>query len=104
MLEKVFESIVLFLKMNPRVTLENISAHYSPVLQPIMTLELLEMLEHLNCVKSIRLKKESKCNLESSFDHDSNYVLNNDHLIGNEISLYDCNSDSIFILKQIFSN
>ena len=103
MLEKVFESIVLYLKMNPRASFENISSHYTPVLQPIMTLELLEMLEFLNCVKSIQLKRESPCTLESSFDHDSHFVLDKDDLIGNEICLYDCNPDSIFILKQIFS-
>jgi hypothetical protein len=104
MLEKVFESIVLFLKMNPKVTFENISLHYSPVLQPIMTLELLEMLVNLNCVTCIRLKRETECNLESSFDHGSIYVVNNDELFGNEICLYECNPDSIFILKQIFSS
>jgi hypothetical protein len=55
LLEKVFESIVLFLKMNPKVTFENISLHYSPV-----------------------FKRETECNLESSFDHGSIYVVNND--------------------------
>lgn len=103
MLEKIFESIILYLKMYPQSTLENISTHYCPVLQPIMTLELLEMLETLDCVKCTKLTRESECTLDSNFDHDSNYVLNDDNLNGNEICIYECNPDAIFILKQIFS-
>lgn len=102
-LQKMLESILLHLKTNPSSSFESISQHYCPVLQPIMTLELLEILEYFDCLSVTRLKREEECTLTSEFDGDSEYVLNKDDLNGNELQIYDCNEESLFIIKQIFS-
>jgi hypothetical protein len=102
-LQKMLESILLHLKTNPSSSFESISQHYCPVLQPIMTLELLEILDYFNCLTITRLKREEECTLTSEFDGDSKYVLSKDDLNGNELQIYDCNEESLFIIKQIFS-
>lgn len=103
-LKKMFESIVLYLKTNPNSSFSSISSHFCPVLQPIMTLELLEMLEHLKCVKKIALKNENVCDLLSDFNNGSRKIINEQDLDGDEINSYYLNQSSIFNIKKIFPN
>jgi hypothetical protein len=88
-------------------TLENLSSHFCPVLQPIMTLELIEILERLKCVERMLLKEESECNLFSDFTNGSNLFDQQKeesmlHLQGNEIRCYNCTREAIFIIRKVF--
>lgn len=103
-LHKMLESIILFLKTYPSASFERISAHFSPALQPVHTLELLEMLEKMLCVRSEKMRPECECNLKSSFDSGSSWVTDDDLLEGDEIVCYECTSDSMFIMKKLFNN
>jgi hypothetical protein len=103
-LHKMLESIILFLKTYPSATFERISAHFSPALQPVHTLELLEMLERVKCVRSEKLRPECECDLSSSFDSGSSWVTDDDSLEGDETVCYDCTCDSLFIMKKLFNN
>jgi hypothetical protein len=101
-LKKMLESILSYLKSYPHSTFNSISSHFCPVLQPIMTLELLEMLEQLKCVRKCVLSKENDCDLFSDFNNGSKIVLSENDQIGNEIFTYFCSQNSIFILKKVF--
>ncbi|CAF0999107.1 unnamed protein product [Brachionus calyciflorus] len=103
-LKKMLESIILYLKSNPNVSFNSISSHFCPVLQPIMTLELLEMLERLKCVKKITLKKENSCDLFSDFNNGSYKITDDDGIQGNELHNYYLNQSSIFNIKKVFPN
>lgn len=103
-LKKMLESIMLYLKTNPNSSFNSISSHFCPVLQPIMTLELLEMLEQLKCVKKIAVKNEKLCDLLSDFNNGSRKVINDEDLDGDEIFSYYLNQSSIFNIKKVFPN
>ncbi|RNA44784.1 General transcription factor 3C polypeptide [Brachionus plicatilis] len=103
-LKKMLESIILFLKTNPNASFSSISSHFCPVLQPIMTLELLEMLEHLKCVKKLTLKNENLCDLFSDFNNGSTKIDQIDDMQGDEIHNYYLTQNSIFNIKKIFPN
>lgn len=103
-LQKMFETILIYLKSYPNATFETISEHFCPVLQPIMTLELLEMLEKCKCIGKIYLKKEVECNLFSNFQNGSERVLNEEDLDGDEIISYYCKPNSIFTIKKLFQS
>jgi hypothetical protein len=104
-LQKMLETIIIYLKSYPHSSLENIQNHFCPVLQPIMTLELLEMLETLRLVAKKVLTPETECNLFSDFQNSSTRVSENelDDLKGNEVFTYYCLQNSIFNIKTIFS-
>ncbi len=103
-LQKMFETILIYLKSYPNATLENIAAHFCPVLQPVMTLELLEMLEKCKCIGKTYLKKEENCDLSSDFLNGSKKILNEENLDGNELTTYDCRPNSIFTIKKLFQS
>ena len=103
-LKRMLESIVLHLKTYPSSTLESLSGHFSPALQPIMTLELVEMLERLKCVEKIVLKAENECNLFSDFTNGSSRSQDDQQVDGNELMCFTCTQESIFILKKLFPN
>jgi hypothetical protein len=108
-LKRMLESILVYLKTYPNVTFEAIGNHFCPVLQPIMTLELLEMLEQLKCVSKNVLKREVDCDLFSDFTNGSRHVStdqddDDDDLDGDEIFTYYLNANSIFTFKRVFSN
>lgn len=110
-LKKMLETIILYLKTYPNSTVEKMSSHFSPVLQPIMTLELLEMLRKLKCVNRIILKRENDCDLFSDFTNGSKFITENedecDELIelnGDEVYCYSLTQNSIFTFKKVFSN
>lgn len=103
-LQKMFETILLYLKSYPNASLDTISEHFCPVLQPVMTLELLEMLEKCKCVGKTYLKKETTCNLFSDFQNSSTCVRNDEDLDGDEITCYYCKPNSIFTIKKLFQS
>ncbi len=111
-LKQMLETIILHLKAFPNSTFESLSSHFSPILQPIMTLELIEMLEKLKCIQKFILKKEMICDLFSNFNNGSfkietksteNEQDNDDDLLeGNETFTYYCSQNSIFTIKKVF--
>ena len=103
-LKQMLITIILYLKTYPNSTFEMISSHFSPILQPIMTLELVEMLERLRCLTKIILKKETNCNLFSDFNNGSFKIDNEEdtRLNGDEIFNYYCSQNSIFTIKKVF--
>ena len=103
-LKQMLETIILHLKSYPNSTFEQLGAHFSPILQPIMTLELIEMLERLKCVKKIVLKKETSCDLFSDFNNGSfRFDSQEDsRLEGDETFAYHCIQNSIFTIKKVF--
>ena len=108
-LKQMLETIILHLKTYPNSTLDALSAHFSPILQPIMTLELVEMLEQLKCVRKIVLKKETKCDLFSDFNNgsfkfadDENNENIEQNMNGDETFTYYCSQNSIFTVKKVF--
>ena len=103
-LKQMLETILLYLKSYPSSTFSSISSHFSPVLQPIMTLELLEMLERLKCVRKLTFRKEKECDLFSDFNNGSAKVSNEDELDGDEICCYCCTQNSVFTIKKVFPN
>jgi hypothetical protein len=101
-LQKMLESVILYLKSNPDSTFQWISAHYCPVLQPVQTLDLLDMLVDLDCVCARKMRCESSCSLESDFNNEADYCPNADSELGNELVLYECTNNAICIIKQVF--
>jgi hypothetical protein len=102
-LKQMLESILIYLKTYPNSTAESICDHFCPVLQPIMTLELLKMLQQLKCVKCSVFKRESECDLFSDFTNGScEMTENDDDLMGNEIFAYYLNQNSMFTFKKVF--
>lgn len=105
-LKQMLETIILHLKAYPNSTLESLYSHFSPILQPIMTLELIEMLETLKCVQKFVLKKEISCNLFSDFNNGSVKIdsdsENETNLDGDETFTYYCSQNSIFTIKKVF--
>jgi hypothetical protein len=101
-LQKMLESLILYLKSHPDSTFQCISDQYCPVLQPVQTLELLDMLVYLECVECRKLKAETKCSLQSDFTNQADYCLDSDSELGNELVVYECTNNAIFIVKQVF--
>ena len=102
-LQKMLETIIIYLKTYPNSTLEKISNHFCPVLQPIMTLELLEMLETLKCVCKVVLAPEDSCDLFSDFRNGSFRIDDPDEQVGNEIFCYQSIQNAIFTIKNVFN-
>ena len=102
-LQKMLETIVIYLKSYPNSTVESIANRYCPVLQPIMTLELLEMLEKMRLVTKTVLSVEEDCNLFSDFQNGSVRLDDLDLAKGNEIHTYSCTQNSIFLIKKLFN-
>ena len=109
-LKKMLETILIYLKTYPHASLDQLSAHFCPVLQPVMTLELCEMLEKLKCVRKVMLSKEATCDLFSDFTNGSHEIDQQQNqaesvdLRGDEVFCYFLNQNSIFTFKKIFSN
>ena len=105
-LQKMLESVIVFLKNKPNSCLEAVCNNFSPFLQPIMTQELIEMLERLKCVQRVILKKEFECDLFSDFTNGSSRIQESqsDEMNGDEIFSYNSTKNSIFILRQVFPN
>jgi hypothetical protein len=101
-LRKMLEAIVLYLKSHPGARFDAIADHYCPVLQPIMTLELLEMLERLKCVHKSLMRRPGACDLFSDFSNGSSIVKDVDMLSGDEIASFFCTQNAVFILKKVF--
>ena len=102
-LQKMLETIIIYLKTYPNSTLEKISNHFCPVLQPIMTLELLEMLEALKCVCKVVLAPEDSCDLFSDFRNGSSQIEDPDEQMGDEIFCYQPIQNAIFTIKNVFN-
>lgn len=107
-LKKMLESLLVYLKTYPQASVESIVSHFCPVLQPIMTIELLEMLEKLKCVQKLTLKRELDCDLFSDFTNGScelvatDYDENDPDLLGDETFAYYLNQNSMFTFKKVF--
>ena len=101
-LEKMLETLIIHLKCYPNSTLDKIAEHFCPVLQPIMTLELLEMLESLRLVVRTVLVSEQACSLFSDFQNKSEILEDLNLVEGNETFTYYCKQKSIFTIKKIF--
>lgn len=101
-LEKMLETVLIYLKCYPNSTLEKIAEHFCPVLQPIMTLELLEMLEAFRLVVKTVLVKEQACSLFSDFLNKSKILDDLDLAKGDETFTYFCKQKSMFRIKKIF--
>jgi len=99
----MLETILIYLKTYPNSSLESISQHFCPVLQPIMTLELLEMLEKLRLVKVTMLSREGKSTLFSDFQNGSSRLDDWNLACGNETCTYLCTQNSIFLIKTLFA-
>ena len=99
----MFETILIYLKSNPSASFDTIEQHFCPV-QPIMTLELHEMLEKCKCIGKIYLKKETTCDLFSNFRNGSDRVINDEDLDGDEMAYYNCKPNSIFTIKKLFQS
>lgn len=104
-LKQMLESILLYLKTYPNSTGESIAEHYCPFLHPVMTRELLEMLERLKCVHKKVLSRENPCDLFSDFTNESRELNeDDDELLGNEIYAYYLTQISMFTFKKVFPN
>jgi hypothetical protein len=103
-LQRMFETILIYLKSNPGANFDTIAEHFCPVLQPIMTLELLEMLEKCKCLSKLYLKKETTCDLFTDFQNSSTRVINDEDMDGDEMAYYYCKPNSIFTIKKLFQS
>lgn len=102
-LQKMLETVIIHLKTYPNSSLENIANHFCPVLQPIMTLELLEILEELRVVVKTVLRKEEDCTLFSDFQNGAIKLDDLDLARGDEIYTYCCTQNAIFTIKTLFA-
>ena len=102
-LQKMLETMLIYLKTYPNSSLESISQHFCPVLQPIMSLELLEMLERLKFVTVTVLTREDECNLFSGFQNGSARLDDLNLATGNETCTYLCTQNAIFSIKTLFA-
>ncbi|XP_023932259.1 general transcription factor 3C polypeptide 1 isoform X3 [Lingula anatina] len=60
MFKRIIEGIMLYILSHPGSIREDIYKHFNPILQPVVALELLEILETAGCMKKIILKKKKK--------------------------------------------
>ena len=103
-LKQMLESILIYLKTYPNSSSDSICEHYCPALQPVMTVELLDMLERIKCVSKRTLKRQSQCDLFSDFTNGSDEIVDEAELLGNELFVYYLRQNSMFTFKKVFPN
>ncbi|CAH2306791.1 General transcription factor 3C polypeptide 1 [Pelobates cultripes] len=61
----MLEAVLYHIMSKPGITEAHLLQHYSGVLQPVVVLELLQVLEHIGCIKKDYIEKPSKVSLFS---------------------------------------